>query len=403
MTQVFKDYTIATIGRSVEKYGLIRDASLVIDDGKISWIGASNQLPDQYSQADTIVGGGQLITPGLVDCHTHLVWGGNRAGEFEMRLQGRSYEEIARAGGGIMSTVKATRAASAEELYNAAEKRARFLISQGVTCIEIKSGYGLDIETESKQLDVIHQLKQNLPIDVAVTFLGAHTIPPEHKDNSDAYVDLVCNEMIPRFAETAEACDVFCESIAFNLQQSGRVLQSAIDAGMAIKIHAEQLTNSHSAKMAAELGAGSADHLEYIDEQGVVALAANNTVAVLLPGAYYFIRETKKPPIDLFRKHGVQMAIATDANPGSSPVASITLMMNMACTFFAMTPEEALASVTRNAAKALQRDNEIGSIETGKQADLVIWDVDSPAELAYGIGHNPCRTVIRNGQVIHGN
>ena len=391
------------MAESASDYGLIQNASLVVEDGKVLWVGSTEQLPDRFANDEVIAGNGKLITPGLIDCHTHLVWGGCRADEFEMRLKGRSYEEIARAGGGIVSTVKATRAASVDELYTAAEKRARFLIAQGVTCIEMKSGYGLDVETEAKQLEVINQLKQNLPIEVAATFLGAHTIPPEFKTNPDDYVDLVCDQMIPRFANLVEACDVFCESIAFDVNQSGKVLQTALDHGLAVKIHAEQLTNMHSAKMAAELGAWSADHLEYIDEDGVKALADAGTVAVLLPGAFYFIRETQKPPIELLRKHGVLIALATDANPGSSPVASITLMMNMACTFFGVTPAEALAGVTRNAAMALRRSDTLGTIEVGKQADLAIWDVQSPAELAYGIGHNPCLTVIRQGKVIHEN
>ena len=403
MAQVFKHYTIATLAESAGDYGLIHDASVVVDEEKIVWVGPTEQLPDRFENDEVIAGNGELITPGLIDCHTHLVWGGCRADEFEMRLQGRSYEEIARAGGGIVSTVKATRAASVDELYSAAEKRARFLIAQGVTCIEMKSGYGLDIETEAKQLDVINQLKKDLPIEVVPTFLGAHTIPPEFKSNPNDYVDLVCDQMIPRFADLVEACDVFCESIAFDVNQSRIVLQTAIDHGLAVKIHAEQLTNMNSAKMAAELGAWSADHLEYIDEDGVKALSDVGTVAVLLPGAFYFIRETQKPPIDLLRKHGVPIALATDANPGSSPVASITLVMNMACTFFGMTPAEALAGATRNAARALRRSETMGTIEVGKQADLVIWDVQSPAELAYGIGHNPCLTVIRQGNVIHEN
>jgi imidazolonepropionase len=411
MIQLFRNFTIATmasrtgatIAEGAGDYGLIDNAALVVDNESISWLGKTSEVPDQYSKCESTEGNGKLLTPGLIDCHTHLVWGGSRANEFEMRLQGHTYEQIARAGGGIVSTVSATRAASFDDLYQSAEKRARFLIAQGVTCVEIKSGYGLDLETETKQLDVINRLKQNLPIDVAPTFLGAHTVPPEFKSNPDAYVDLVCHEMIPRLADRAEACDVFCESIGFDIDQSRRVLQTALDHKLGTKIHAEQLTNSHSAKMAAQLGAWSADHLEYLDESGVQAMARHDTVAVLLPGAFYFIREKQKPQIDLLRKHNVPIALATDANPGSSPVASITLMMNMGCTFFGMTPSEALAGLTRHAAKALRREKTIGTIEIGKQADLVIWDTNNPAELAYGIGHNPCKKVIRKGVVIHEN
>jgi imidazolonepropionase len=393
-------YHLLTMQPSGQPWGLIRDGALAVRDGTIQWVGTAEASQAAVQAARTIRWQGRFLSPGLIDCHTHLVWGGSRADEWERRLAGVSYEEIARRGGGILSTVQATRAATPESLYAAARSRVEFLMQQGVTTLEIKSGYGLDIETEQKILQVATDLRDSMPIDVQRTFLGAHAVPAEYADQPDRYVDLVCGDMLHAVRNHCEAVDVFCEGIGFNLQQTRRVLEAAAAEGLQFKVHAEQLSNLGGARLAASMGALSADHLEYLDESSVEVMAEHGTVAVLLPGAFYFIHETRQPPVELLRKHGVPMALATDANPGSSPVASLLLMMNMACTLFRLTPEEALAGVTCHAARALGMQRQIGSLEPGKQADLVVWDIQSPVELAWGIGHNPCEVVFKRGEML---
>ena len=380
-------------------YGAIEDGVIAARDGRILYAGPRDAAP-AFAATETIDCAGRWITPGLIDCHTHLVYGGDRAHEFEMRLQGASYEEIARAGGGILSTVKATRAASEHELFASADRRLGALLAEGVTTVEIKSGYGLEQQAELKQLRVARRIGRERPVTVRTTFLGAHAVPPEYKGRSGDYTALVAGPLLDAVATEglADAVDVFCEGIAFSPDETKAVFAAAKAKGLAIKVHAEQLSNLHGAKLAAEMGALSADHLEYLDEDGVTAMAKAGTVAVVLPGAFYFLRETQKPPIELMRKHGVAIALATDANPGSSPLTSPLLVLNMACTLFRMTPEEALAGLTRHAAKALGLQDEIGTLETGKRCDLAIWEIERPAELAYRIGFNPLHTRIWNGQ-----
>ena len=364
---------------------------MLVEDGTIVWIGAESPPANAHS-AKVINGNGRFLSPGLIDCHTHLVYGGNRADEWEQRLNGVSYEEIARRGGGILSTVTATRQTAEDELLKSAKRRAIRFVEQGVTTVEIKSGYGLDLETELKMLRVARRLEKALPIRVHTTLLAAHAVPPEFAGRADDYVELVCNEIIPA-AATEGLCgvvDVFCESIAFTLDQTKRVFDAARAAGLQIKIHAEQLSPSGAAKLAAEMGAISADHLEYLRHPDCAVLAKNNTVATLLPGAFYTLRETQLPPLDALRSAGVTIAIASDTNPGSSPMASILLVANMACTLFHMPPEEAILGLTRSAAKALRMHQHFGTLQVGKIADLAVWDIESPSELAYGIGHNPC-------------
>ncbi|HMB77577.1 MAG TPA: imidazolonepropionase, partial [Kiloniellaceae bacterium] len=341
---------------------------------------------------------GRWITPGLIDCHTHLVYGGDRAGEFEQRLQGVSYADIARAGGGIKSTVTATRSADRSSLLADAKGRAEALLSEGVTTIEIKSGYGLDLDNELKQLWAARRLGALLPVTVRTTFLGAHALPPEAEGDSDGYIDRVV-EMLPQVKSSglADAVDAFCENIAFSPEQTARVFEAARRLGLPVKLHADQLSDSGGAALAAKFQALSADHLEYTSEAGVAAMAEAGTVAVLLPGAFYFLRETKLPPLEAFRAAGVPIAIASDSNPGSSPVTSLLLMLNMACTLFRMTPEEALAGVTREAARALGLARSHGTLELGKAADFAIWEIDRPAELAYRIGFNPLHQAVRSG------
>lgn len=380
-------------------YGAVEDGVVAARDGMILFAGPRADAPT-FAAAETIDCGDRWITPGLIDCHTHLVHGGDRAHEFELRLQGASYEEIARAGGGILSTVKATRAASEAELLASAERRLQALLAEGVTTVEIKSGYGLEQATELKQLAVARRLGRERPVTVRTTFLGAHAVPPEYKGRSGDYAALVAGPMLDAVAAQglADAVDAFCEGIAFSPEETRTVFEAAKAKGLAIKLHAEQLSNLGGARLAAEMGALSADHLEYLDEAGVVAMARSGTVAVVLPGAFYFLRETMKPPIDLLRRHGVPIALATDANPGSSPLTSPLLVMNMACTLFRLTPEEALAGMTRNAALALGLQDETGTLEAGKRCDLAIWEIERPAELAYRIGFNPLHARIWNGQ-----
>lgn len=391
---------LATMAPSVAApYGTVEDGVVAARDGRILYAGARNQAP-AFAVAETIDCGGRWITPGLIDCHTHLVYGGNRAHEFELRLQGASYEEIARAGGGILSTVTATRAASENALFASAERRLAALLAEGVTTVEIKSGYGLETQAEVKTLRVARRIGRERPVRVRTTFLGAHAVPLEFKRRSGDYTALVAGPMLDAIAAEglADAVDVFCEGIAFSPEETRTVFEAARSKGLAIKIHAEQLSNLGGAALAAGMGALSADHLEYLDEAGVIAMAKAGTVAVVLPGAFYFLRETVKPPIELLRQHGVPIALATDANPGSSPLTSPLLVMNMACTLFRLTPEEALAGLTRHAAQALGLSDEIGTLEVGKACDLAIWDIERPAELAYRIGFNPLHARIWNGQ-----
>lgn len=384
-------------------YGLIDNGAIAVKDGRIAWVGQMQTLPGQPADLATVVHDvqGHCVTPGFIDCHTHLVYAGNRAHEFERRLQGVSYEDIAREGGGIQSTVTATRAASEETLLQQSLVRAKALMASGVTTVEIKSGYGLDWQTELKLLRVAKKIETILPVTVRTTFLGAHTIPPEYKGRADTYVDLICNEMIPAIAneKLATAVDVFCEKIAFTLAQTERVFKAAKQHNLAVKCHAEQLSDSGSAALAAHYQALSVDHLEHVSMAGVKAIAQSGTVAVLLPGAFYFLRETQKPPIDWLREHQVPIALASDCNPGTSPVLSLLLILNMACTLFRLTPEEALAGVTRHAAKALGMENTHGTLTVGKAADFIVWTISHPAELAYYLGGNFLHQRIKAGQV----
>ena len=398
--RVWTNARLATmVADAGEPYGAIEDGIVIARNGRIVFAGPSSEV-SSLGQAEDIDCEGRSITPGLTHCHTHLVYGGDRAHEFELRLKGASYEEIARAGGGIVSSVKATRAASEDELFASADKRLAALIAEGVTTVEIKSGYGLDIDSEVKVLAVARRLGRERPVGVQTSFLGAHAVPAEFKGRQSDYVDLVCGPMLDAVAEQnlADAVDVFCEGIAFSPDETARVFMAAKAKGLPVKFHAEQLSNLGGAALAAGFGALSADHLEHLDEAGVIAMAKAGTVAVVLPGAFYFLRETVKPPIDLLRQHGVPIALATDANPGTSPLTSPLLTMNMGCTLFRLTPEEALAGMTRNAALALGLQDEIGTLEAGKACDLAIWEIERPAELAYRIGFNPLHTRIRNGQ-----
>lgn len=382
-----------------------RQVAIGVTQGKIAWIGAEAELPAferaaQFVQHD---GAGAWVTPGLVECHTHLVFGGNRADEFRRRLAGASYEEIARAGGGIVSTVSATRKASEDELFASAALRLRCLNSEGVTAVEIKSGYGLDAQTEAKMLRVARRLGRELPVTVYTTFLGAHALPHEYRGRPDDYIELVCAGILPALAEQGlvDAVDVFCENIAFSVAQSERVFQTAGRLGLPVKMHAEQLSNMGATQLATRYGALSTDHLEHAVEADVAAMKRAGTVAVLLPAACYCLRETKRPPVELFRRHGVPMAIATDCNPGTAPVLSPLLTMNMGCTLFGLTLEEALQGYTHNAAQALGKADRHGTLEAGRHADFVLWDVGALAEIVYWLGANPCRAVIRRGQIVH--
>lgn len=379
-------------------YGAQPAAALAVEDGKIAWLGPQADLPGHADNlAETVHDcAGRWMTPGLIDCHTHLVFGGNRVKEFELRLKGASYEEISKAGGGIRSTVAATRAETESVLFERAEFRLQRLMSEGVTTVEIKSGYGLDTETELKMLRVARKLGKELPVRVKTTFLGAHALPAEYAGDSAGYIDLVCREMIPAVAAEglADAVDVFCEGIGFNIDETRRVFEAAVAHNLPVKAHAEQLSNLGGTKLACEYGALSADHLEYLDEAGVEAMAASGTVAVLLPGAFYFLREAQQPPMTALRGNQVPIAIATDLNPGSSPAQSILTMMNMAATLFQITPEEALAGVSSHAARALGIQAETGTLEIGKTADFALWDITEPAELTYWIGNmQPVQTI----------
>ena len=379
-------------------YSIIEDAAIVTREGFIEWIGPRQQVPaGEYGH--TIGLDGAWVTPGLIDCHTHTVFGGNRSGEFEQRLQGVSYAEIAAAGGGIASTVRATRAASEDELFASARQRLLNLLRDGVTTVEIKSGYGLSLESERKILRVIRRLGEELPVTVRSTCLAAHALPPEYKDRADDYIEHICTHMLPALAAEGlvDAVDAFCEYLAFSPEQVERVFKVAQQLGLPVKLHAEQLSSLHGSSLAARYQALSADHLEFMTEEDAVAMAQSGTVAVLLPGAFYFLRETQLPPMEALRKHGVKIAIASDLNPGTSPGLSLRLMLNMACTLFRMTPEEALAGVTQHAATALGLGESHGSLEPGKVADFVAWNIDRPADLAYWLGGDLDKRVVRNG------
>jgi imidazolonepropionase len=391
---------IATMLSGGAPFGLIEDGAVAARDGRIAWAGPAAALPGDIDAAETIDLGGRLVTPGLIDCHTHLVFAGDRAREFELRLVGASYVEIARAGGGIASTVRLTRAADDATLLREALPRLDALIEEGVTTIEIKSGYGLDRDNEIKLLRVARQLGTERPVTVSTSFLGAHALPQEFADRPDDFIDAVCADMLPAAARAGlvDAVDGFVERIGFTAAQMRRVFTVARALGLPVRLHAEQLSLCGGAALAAEFGALSADHLEHEDEAGVAALARAGTVAVLLPGAYYFLRESQKPPVALLRRHGVPIAVATDCNPGSSPLSSLLLALNMACTLFRLTPEEALAGATRHAARALGMAGETGTIEPGKWCDFCVWDVEQPAELAYRIGFNPLERRIWRGQ-----
>jgi imidazolonepropionase len=396
MKTLWQNCHIATMAQG--RYSIIENAAIVTSAEIIQWIGPHEQLTE--SQFDTTVDlGGAWVTPGLIDCHTHAVFGGNRSGEFEQRLQGVSYAEIAAAGGGIASTVRATRAASEDELYVSAERRLRHLLKEGVTTVEMKSGYGLDLETERKLLRVIRRLGNTQPVTIRSTCLAAHALPQEYVGRPDDYINHICSEMLPALAAEGlvDAVDAFCEYLAFSPAQVEQVFITAGQLGLPVKLHAEQLSPMGGSSLAARYQGLSADHLEFMTEDDAIAMAAAGTVAVLLPGAYYFLRETQLPPLDALRQHGVSIALATDMNPGTSPGLSLRLMMNMACTLFRMTPEEALAGVTLNAAKALGLGDSHGSLEVGKVADFVAWDIERPADLSYWLGGDLDKRIVRHG------
>ena len=381
--------------------GAIRDGALAASGSCIDWVGARKDLPPALRARAELDGKGGWLTPGLIDCHTHLVYAGNRAHEFEQRLHGASYEDIARADGGILATVRATREASEAALLRAAAPRLGRLLEEGVTVVEIKSGYGLDLENELKMLRAARQLGAASGVDVQTTLLAAHVLPTEYSGRAADYVALICDEIIPAVARDrlADAVDAFCERIAFSPVDTRRVFAAARAAGLPVKLHADQLSDTGGAALAAEFGALSADHLEHANDIGISAMARAGTVAVLLPGAFYCLRETRLPPIAHLRAHDIPMAIATDCNPGTSPVTSLLLMLNMACTLFRLTPDEALAGVTRNAARALGFADR-GRLEAGARADLALWDIDGPVELAYAVGANPCTGIVRGGRVV---
>jgi imidazolonepropionase len=368
---------------------------VAVSGGRIAWVGPRAEAPSAQRVHDC---GGLWLTPGLVDCHTHVVYAGNRSDEWEARLNGATYEDIARAGGGIMSTVRATRAASEDDLFDASLPRIRALLAEGVTTLEIKSGYGLDLASEAKMLRVARRVGELLPVDVCTTFLGAHALPPEYAGRADDYIDMLCSEMLPALAAQGlvDAVDAFCERIGFSHDQTARVFDVAQRLGLPVKLHAEQLSDQGGAALVARYGGLSADHLEWLSGGGVAAMARAGTVAVLLPGAYYFLRETRMPPLAQLRDAGVPLAVATDCNPGTSPMTSLLLAMNMACTLWRLTPLEALRGVTVNAARALGR-SDIGTLAPGQRADFALWDIARPADLAYAIGANPCRGAVRAG------
>ncbi len=396
--RVWTGARLATMAPSAPGLGLVEDGIVAARDGLILHAGPAKEAP-AFEADERIACAGRWITPGLVDCHTHLVHGGDRSHEFELRLAGASYEEVARAGGGIVSTVRATRQASEAELVASALPRLDALLAEGVTTVEVKSGYGLSLDAERRSLRAARALGRLRPVSVSATFLGAHALPPEAGGDKAAYIEAVCRDMLPALAAEGlvDAVDAFCEGIAFSPAETRRVFEAARALGLPVKLHADQLSNGHGAALAAEFGALSADHLEHTDEAGAAAMAAAGTVAVLLPGAYYFIRETRAPPVGLFRRAGTRMAVATDSNPGTSPLTSLLLAANMAATLFRLTVEECLLGITREAARALGLLAEIGTLEAGKTCDLAIWDVERPAELVYRMAFNPLHARVRRG------
>ena len=398
--RVWRNARLATMAEGLPEIGVVEGGAVAAENGRIVFAGSERDMPAGLSGAETFDCEGRWITPGLIDCHTHLVWAGDRASEFEMRLAGATYEEVARAGGGIVSSVKALRAAAEDELVRQSLPRLDALMAEGVTTVEIKSGYGLDLENEAKTLRAARRLGAAQPVSVATTCLAAHALPPEANGDKDGYISKVCDGILPSIAAEglADAVDGFCEGIAFSPQQIARVFKTAKALDLPVKLHADQLSNLHGAALAASYGALSADHLEYTDEAGAAAMARAGTVATLLPGAFYFIRETRKPPVDLFRRHGVKMAVASDCNPGTSPLTSLLLTMNMAATLFGLTIVECLTGTTREAARALGLLSETGTLEAGKWADLAIWDIERPAELVYRMGFNPLHARIWRGQ-----
>lgn len=398
--QLLTDLDAATMTEGGTAYGMVENAAIAIVDRKIAWVGARVDLPAAFAALPETGLEGRLVTPALIDCHSHVVFGGDRAREFEMRLKGASYEEVARAGGGIVSTVTATRAASEAELLAQALPRVDTMIAEGVTTLEVKSGYGLNRAAEMAMLRVARAIAEHRPVQIVTTYLGAHATPPEYAGRADSYLDEVCIPTL-RAAHAdglIDAVDGFCEGIAFSPDQIARVFDVARELGLPVKLHAEQLSNLGGAKLAASYGALSADHIEYLDEDGVAHMAAAGTVAVVLPGAFYSLRETQLPPIEALRRHGVPIALATDCNPGTSPLTSPLLTLNMGCTLFRITPEEALAGMTRNGARALGLADR-GIIAAGQRADLAIWSVQHPAELAYRIGFNPLHSRIFGGSL----
>jgi imidazolonepropionase len=396
--RVWHQCRLATLSASAPGLGIVDNGLIATAGGRIVYCGPAADAP-AFDAKERIDCSGRWVTPGLIDCHTHLVYGGNRAHEFEQRLAGASYEEIARAGGGIVSTVKATRQASEDDLVASSRPRLDALIAEGVTTIEIKSGYGLELDAERRQLRAARRLGNESAVSVRTTFLGAHAVPPEMKGDKAAYIDAVCNKMLPVIAAEglADAVDAFCENIAFSPEQTAQVFSAAQKLGLPVRLHADQLSNLHGAALAARFGALSADHLEYADEDGLAAMKAAGTVAVLLPGAFYFIREHQSPPVDAMRRHGVSIALATDSNPGTSPLTSLLLTMNMGATLFRLTVDECIAAVTREAARALGLFQETGSLDAGKYCDLAIWNVERPAELVYRIGFNPLHARVWRG------
>jgi imidazolonepropionase len=397
--RVWRNARLATLNESLPGLGIVENGAIAVRDGRIAFAGLETDLPAQFAAAETIDCEGRWITPGLIDCHTHLVHASDRAHEFELRLAGASYEDIARAGGGIVSSVKALRAASEDDLVRQTLPRLEALMAEGVTTVELKSGYGLDTENEMKSLRAARRVAEECDVTVRTTFLGAHALPPEMNGDKTAYIKKVVTEMLPAVAAEglADAVDGFCEGIAFSTAEMTEVFEAAKAHGLPVKLHADQRSNLHGAELAARYGALSADHLEYTDDAGAAAMAKAGTVAVILPGAFYFIRETKKPPVDLFRKHGVKTAVATDSNPGTSPLTSLLITMNMAATLFGMTVEECIAGTTREAARALGLVDEVGTLEAGKWADFVLWNIGRPAELVYRMGFNPMHARIRSG------
>ncbi|MGE4064185.1 MAG: imidazolonepropionase [Rhodospirillaceae bacterium] len=398
--KLFRNARLATLAPGQPGLGLIEKGAIAVINGRIAYAGAEADLPADLEKCEIADVGGRWITPGLIDCHTHLIYAGNRAHEFELRLRGASYEEIARAGGGIVSTVQQCREADQAELVRQALPRLDALMAEGATTVEVKSGYGLDLENEAKALRAARQLGRERPVTIVTTFLGAHAMPAEAKGDKRAYIDSIVNDMLPAIAreKLADAVDAFCEGIAFSPEEVTRVFAAAAAHNLPVKLHADQLSNLRGAMLAAKFKALSADHLEHTDEAGVAAMAKAGTVAVLLPGAFYFMRDTRQPPIALFRQYGVPMAVSTDSNPGTSPLTSILMAMNMAATLFRLSVDECIAGVTREAAKALGMDKETGTLEAGKRADLAIWDIERPAELVYRMGFNPLYARVWKGQ-----